>query len=135
MTYWFRHTPCVQMSYDRKVRLSTRVIRREGATRHISTIRVIGNPELKCTKIGLSVGAPASMAQINILQRNDIEVLIAGESREWGTVEYVRDAVDEEMNKAIILPVLMKTVNSEMYLYLFIKKILQYSLTVDDYIV
>jgi putative NIF3 family GTP cyclohydrolase 1 type 2 len=70
---------------------------------NVETIRVIGNPELKCTKIGLSVGAPASMDQIMMLQRDDIEVLIAGESREWETVEYVRDAMDAGMNKAIIL--------------------------------
>jgi putative NIF3 family GTP cyclohydrolase 1 type 2 len=68
----------------------------------ISTIRVVGNPELKCTKIGLSVGAPESISQIKMLQRDEIEVLIAGESREWETVEYVRDAMDEGMNKAII---------------------------------
>lgn len=69
---------------------------------NISTLRVIGNPELKCTKIGLSVGAPASMSQIKMLQRDDIEVLVAGESREWETVEYVRDAMDAGMKKAII---------------------------------
>jgi len=69
---------------------------------NVETIRVIGNPELKCTRIGLSVGAPSSMDQIRMLQRDDIEVLIAGESREWETVEYVRDAVDAGMKKAII---------------------------------
>ncbi|KPK84727.1 MAG: hypothetical protein AMS27_09170 [Bacteroides sp. SM23_62_1] len=69
----------------------------------VSTIRIIGDPELKCTQVGLSVGAPGSMSQINMLQRDDVEVLIAGESREWETVEYVRDAVDAGMRKAIIL--------------------------------
>ena len=32
-----------------------------------------------------------------------VEVLVSGESREWETVEYVRDAISAGMKKALIL--------------------------------
>jgi putative NIF3 family GTP cyclohydrolase 1 type 2 len=68
-----------------------------------SVIRVIGDPGLEFTKFGLAVGAPGSLRQMKMLQRDDVEVLVAGESREWETVEYVRDAKDMGKKKAVIL--------------------------------
>jgi putative NIF3 family GTP cyclohydrolase 1 type 2 len=38
-----------------------------------------------------------------MLQGDDVEVLIVGETREWETVEYVRDAKDMGRNKALII--------------------------------
>ncbi len=67
------------------------------------TIRVIGGPSLETTKVGFSAGAPWSVDQMKLLQRDDVEILIAGETREWETVEYVRDAVAQGKRKAIIL--------------------------------
>ena len=54
-------------------------------------------------KIGLVVGAPGSMKQISMLSRDDVEILVAGETREWETVEYVRDASALGLKKAMIL--------------------------------
>ena len=67
------------------------------------TIRVVGNPELAVTNVGLVLGAAGSTRQIGILQRDDVEVLIIGETHEWETVEYVRDAVNMGKKKALIL--------------------------------
>lgn len=67
------------------------------------TIRVVGDPKMKCTKAGLAAGAAGSLAQMKMLQRDDVEVLLAGETREWETVEYVRDAVSAGKRKALIL--------------------------------
>ena len=36
-------------------------------------------------------------------QRDDVEVLLAGETVEWETVEYTRDATDSGSRKALIL--------------------------------
>jgi putative NIF3 family GTP cyclohydrolase 1 type 2 len=69
----------------------------------IKTIRVMGDPDMKIRKIGLSLGAAGSMAHITLLKRNDIDLLICGEAREWETVEYVRDANSAGMNKGMIL--------------------------------
>ena len=68
------------------------------------SLRVIGNPEMKFTRFGLSVGASGTVGQMKMLQSDDVEVLVAGETCEWETVEYVRDASDAGMNKAMIIP-------------------------------
>jgi len=68
-----------------------------------SAIRVIGDPQMEFTKFGFAPGASGSVMQMKMLQRGDIEVLVAGETREWETVEYVRDAKDMGRNKALIL--------------------------------
>ena len=67
------------------------------------TIRVVGNPDMKITNVGLVLGAAGSTAQIRSLQRDDVEVLIIGETHEWETVEYVRDAANMGKKKALII--------------------------------
>ncbi|MEL6194390.1 MAG: Nif3-like dinuclear metal center hexameric protein [Bacteroidota bacterium] len=67
------------------------------------SIRVIGPPDMKLRVVGLKVGSPGSMAQIEMLRQEEVEVLVGGESLEWETVEYVRDAISAGMNKAMIL--------------------------------
>jgi putative NIF3 family GTP cyclohydrolase 1 type 2 len=69
----------------------------------VKTMRVVGRADMTVTKVGFSAGAPGSAAQIEMLHREDVEVLLAGETREWETVEYVRDAADAGLPKALIL--------------------------------
>lgn len=68
-----------------------------------STIRVVGDIDMEVSQIGLVLGAAGSMSQIRSLQRDDVEVVIAGEVPEWETVEYIRDAVSLGKQKALIL--------------------------------
>ena len=68
-----------------------------------TTIRVVGNRKLKITKVGMAVGAPGSQRQIEMLRRDDVEVLIGGETHEGETVEWVRDADSAGSKKAFIL--------------------------------
>jgi len=63
---------------------------------------VIGNPDLKLTSVALAVGAPGSMKHIRMLENKNTDVLIAGESPQWETYEYMRDAVDQGRKKAVI---------------------------------
>ena len=67
------------------------------------SLRVIGKPSMTFTKLGLSVGASGSLGQMKMLQTDDVEVLVVGETCEWETVEYVRDASDAGLNKAMIV--------------------------------
>ena len=67
------------------------------------TIRVVGSPSMKCTGVALVPGASGSAAQIRMLQRVDVQVVLAGETPEWETVEYVRDAVVAGKQKCLIL--------------------------------
>lgn len=66
-------------------------------------VRVTGDPSMTCTNVALVVGAPGSARQIEALRRDDVEVLLGGETREWETCEYVRDAVAVGKKKALIL--------------------------------
>jgi putative NIF3 family GTP cyclohydrolase 1 type 2 len=70
---------------------------------HIKTLRVIGNPGLKISRIALLPGAAGSRSQIELLERDDVEVLVIGETREWETAEYARDAGAEGRKKALII--------------------------------
>lgn len=69
----------------------------------VETIRVVGNPSMKITNASLVLGAPGAARQITSLQREDVEVMIGGETHEWETVEYVRDAVNMGKKKALLL--------------------------------
>jgi putative NIF3 family GTP cyclohydrolase 1 type 2 len=68
-----------------------------------ANIRVVGNPEMSLSKAGLVLGAAGSQRQIACLQRADVEVLLIGETHEWETVEYVRDAMAQGRKKALIM--------------------------------
>jgi putative NIF3 family GTP cyclohydrolase 1 type 2 len=68
-----------------------------------SVVRVVGDPEMKVTKVGFSPGAAGSQREIHALEQDDVEVLMVGETREWETVEYAADAVSEGRKKALIV--------------------------------
>ncbi len=68
-----------------------------------SVVRAVGNPKAKFTKVAMLPGAAGSATQIKMLERDDVEVLLIGETPEWETVEYVRDAITEGKAKALVL--------------------------------
>ena len=67
-----------------------------------SSFQVIGKPDLKVRGVAFDGGAPGSMTHIRDLQDPGTDVVIAGESPEWETYEYARDAVSQGRNKAVI---------------------------------
>jgi putative NIF3 family GTP cyclohydrolase 1 type 2 len=69
----------------------------------IRTLRFVGDPKLKVTKAGFSLGAGGFNAHRQQLQSDDVEVLLIGEGTEWEGVEYVADAVTQGKKKAMIL--------------------------------
>jgi putative NIF3 family GTP cyclohydrolase 1 type 2 len=66
-------------------------------------VRAVGNPEMKVTRIAFSPGAAGAAREMTALEREDVEVLLVGETREWETVEYAADAVSEGKKKALIV--------------------------------
>ena len=68
----------------------------------LESIRFIGNPETKFTKIAFMAGAPGGQRHIQMLKNPDVEVIIAGEAPEWETYLYTNDAVTLGKNKAVI---------------------------------
>ncbi|HEV3512557.1 MAG TPA: Nif3-like dinuclear metal center hexameric protein [Candidatus Sulfotelmatobacter sp.] len=68
-----------------------------------SVVRVVGDPQMKVTKVGFSPGAAGFQRETHALERNDVQVLMVGETREWETVEYAADALTERRDKALIV--------------------------------
>lgn len=68
----------------------------------MESIRVIGNPEMKFTKVAFMAGAPGGQRHNQMLQNENVEVLIAGEAPEWETYLYANDAIQQNKNKAVI---------------------------------
>jgi putative NIF3 family GTP cyclohydrolase 1 type 2 len=66
-------------------------------------MRVIGDPAMPVTQVALLPGAAGLTMQIKLLERDDVQVLVAGESAEWEGVEYARDASAQGRHKALIL--------------------------------
>ncbi len=71
---------------------------------------VVGNPEMKLTKVRFAAGAPGSARHISLLEDKNVDVVVAGEAQQWETYEYMRDAVDQGRNKAIVF---LGHINSE----------------------
>ena len=69
----------------------------------LHTMRVVGDPKMKVTRVALSPGSAGMQREIGALEKPEIQLLITGESREWETVEYAADAVSEKKNKALII--------------------------------
>ena len=69
----------------------------------IRAMRVVGDRRLAVTNVAFLPGAAGAERQIQALERSDVDVLVVGESREWETVEYARDAMAEHKHKALII--------------------------------
>jgi putative NIF3 family GTP cyclohydrolase 1 type 2 len=66
------------------------------------TLRVVGDPGLRVSKIVLVPGA-AGFDRHRQALRQDVDVLVIGEAREWETVEYVADAITAGQKKSLII--------------------------------
>jgi putative NIF3 family GTP cyclohydrolase 1 type 2 len=64
-------------------------------------IRVIGDPQGRVQKAALLPGSTPLASALQTLPH--VDVVVAGEVREWESVEYARDAVDSGQKKALIL--------------------------------
>jgi len=69
----------------------------------IASLRIVGDRNMSVTRVALSPGFAGSKREIGALEMPDVQVLLAGETREWETVEYVADAVSQGKQKALII--------------------------------
>ena len=83
------------------ISLDTLVSSVKDALRSRGGIRVIGDPRTTVTRIGLLPGTTPIQAALKMLP--NVDVIVAGEVREWETVEYVRDKVFAGEKKGLIL--------------------------------
>ncbi len=95
--------------YDGKIMLTIPEISLKKLTKKLAknmgakTIRVVGRPDEKITKIGLALGAAGTNTHFNVMKSNDAQLLIVGESNEWETVPYVQDAINLGQKRALIV--------------------------------
>src|SRR5262249_46231749 len=64
-------------------------------------IRIVGDPRLKIQKVALLPGTTPIQAALQLLPT--VDAIIAGEVREWESVEYARDKVTAGEKKSLIL--------------------------------
>ncbi|WP_251549794.1 Nif3-like dinuclear metal center hexameric protein [Neobacillus muris] len=70
----------------------------------ISYVRAAGDLSITCTRIGLLAGYRGGGAlAIPLFEKENLDMIIAGEGPEWETPEYVRDAVYQGKQKALIM--------------------------------
>lgn len=64
-------------------------------------IRVVGDPRITVRRVGVLAGTTPIQASLNLLP--SVDVILAGEVREWESVEYARDKVFSGEKKGLIL--------------------------------
>ena len=64
-------------------------------------IRIVGDPRLRVQRVGLLPGTSAIQAALGLLP--EVDAVIAGEVREWESVEYARDKITAGERKTLIL--------------------------------
>ena len=69
----------------------------------IRTMRVVGDPQLAVQRVLASWGYVSRMPGIPQFAQADVDVFIAGETREWELVEYAQDSITMGNKKALIL--------------------------------
>ncbi len=70
-------------------------------------IRVVGKPDCKVKRVGILVGGGSlglgrEVMPMEVMERNNLNVLICGDITEWTTVEYINDAQQLGMDRAMI---------------------------------
>ncbi len=77
----------------------------------IATVRVVGNLKQECSTIYLAFGYMDPKMQIPAIQKMKPDLILSGETREWETVERVRDGL--AMGQKTSLLVLSHSVSEE----------------------
>ncbi|MFD0670813.1 Nif3-like dinuclear metal center hexameric protein [Cohnella sp. GCM10027633] len=66
-------------------------------------MQLFGDPELAVSAIGLLPGMVGGQKQIRTFSEFGPELIVVGETHEWETNEYVRDAIAMNGNKALLI--------------------------------
>jgi putative NIF3 family GTP cyclohydrolase 1 type 2 len=69
----------------------------------IPSVRVVGNMDQECRTVYLAFGYMDSKRQIGIIQQSKPDLILSGETREWETVERVRDGLKMGLKTSLIV--------------------------------
>lgn len=80
------------------------VVRHIKARLDVPWVRIVGEPSMQCTRVGLLPGycGGGSLA-IPYFRDAQLDLIVTGEGPEWETPEYVRDAVAAGFAKALVV--------------------------------
>lgn len=67
------------------------------------TMRVMGDPDLPVRRVLANWGFASRMPAITQFARPDVDLFIAGETREWELVEYAQDSISAGNRKGLIV--------------------------------
>jgi putative NIF3 family GTP cyclohydrolase 1 type 2 len=70
---------------------------------NISMVRLVGDLTQQCTTVYLAFGYMDPRAQIPVIQKNKPDLILSGETREWETVERVRDGLHMNMKTSLLI--------------------------------
>ena len=68
-----------------------------------ATVRVAGDLDAPVRRLAFLPGACGGRRQLDLLRQPDVDAVFCGESAEWETCEYVRDAVAQGGGKGLII--------------------------------
>ncbi len=74
---------------------------------HIDGMRIVGDPDMKISRAGLTfhfLGGDMDKASLDFIEKNDMQVIIPGETVDWTIVEYVQDAIALGKKRALLVP-------------------------------
>jgi putative NIF3 family GTP cyclohydrolase 1 type 2 len=69
----------------------------------VTHVRMVGDTAMLCKRVGLMLGAYGGSNHIAFMRQADLDTLIVGETNEWDTTEYVRDAINLGQPKALVV--------------------------------
>jgi putative NIF3 family GTP cyclohydrolase 1 type 2 len=73
---------------------------------NMQNIRIVGNPDTICNRVGITVGAGSLDFNCDlgqVIEEHNLNVLICGDIVEWGILPYVRDAAQLGFNRAMLI--------------------------------
>jgi putative NIF3 family GTP cyclohydrolase 1 type 2 len=70
----------------------------------IEHVRFSGNLNMQCSRVGVLVGYRGGIeTSISLAGKENLDLLVYGEGPEWETPEYIRDALQQGKNKALVV--------------------------------
>ena len=76
-------------------------------TLHIDGMRIVGDPDMEVTRAGVIFhfsGSDMDKHNLQFIEKNDMQVIIPGETVDWTVVEYVQDSVTLGRKRALLNP-------------------------------
>lgn len=65
--------------------------------------RIIGDPAVRVSRVGLTEGFPGFPASRHVVQGHELDVIVIGEDHEWEMIEYAEDAIGAGQLKGMIV--------------------------------